>query len=408
MASNDPFTTASKLTGSLMRFRARMAEAGFTGFKRMAEAKRTIELVLPKLVAALNHPVFYESSHAEELRRALAFVAMYAEPGQRDAILATPDFGNPYLGEDQWPDRLSCPGSIEEYGAGPGPSEEVDSEDGDDLDSEDGMENAGKLKGITKSDDEDTDEDYRPKKRVRHSKVVLSEPEDSDVELSKRERKRLGTAMPKGVVTRSMVAKTTEGSMAKEAPTMVTNSAQPGMTTSGTSSGSSGKTAEATPGHQDPAATTPDDHTHVPSNPGSALLRAVASRTGAHVWGIGRPLALDQLLRFHVEQVSQVNAMRVAYDALAISLMGTKQEIARTLIEMDRVEDDQFRNSIGTVEAFEAAKEMFPEKDRELLAKADLATLLECARQLPPSVQAYNTTLAGGHGSGSGGKGPEV
>ncbi|TEB32037.1 hypothetical protein FA13DRAFT_1709120 [Coprinellus micaceus] len=106
--------------------------------------------------------------------------------------------------------------------------------------------------------------------------------------------------------------------------------------------------------------------------------------------------------------VSQVNAMRVAYDALAISLMGTKQEIARTLIEMDRVEDDQFRNSIGTVEAFEAAKEMFPEKDRELLAKADLATLLECARQLPPSVQAYNTTLAGGHGSGSGGKGPEV
>jgi hypothetical protein len=143
------------------------------------------------------------------------------------------------------------------------------------------------------------------------------------------------------------------------------------------------------------------------------------------VWGIGRPLgrtpvkwietvvnlvalALDQLLRFHVEQVSQVNAMRVAYDALAISLMGTKQEIARTLIEMDRVEDDQFRNSIGTVEAFEAAKEMFPEKDRELLAKADLATLLECARQLPPSVQAYNTTLAGGHGSGSGGKGPEV
>jgi hypothetical protein len=134
-------------------------------------------------VAALNHPVFYESSHAEELRRALAFVAMYAEPGQRDAILATPDFSNPYLGEDQWPDRLSCPGSIEEYGAGPGPSEEVDSEDGDDLDSEDGMENAGKLKGITKSDDEDTDEDYRPKKRVRHSKVVLSEPEDSDVEL---------------------------------------------------------------------------------------------------------------------------------------------------------------------------------------------------------------------------------
>lgn len=143
------------------------------------------------------------------------------------------------------------------------------------------------------------------------------------------------------------------------------------------------------------------------------------------MWGIGRPLgrtpvkwietvvnlvalALDQLLRFHVEQVSQVNAMRVAYDALAISLMGTKQEIARTLIEMDRVEDDQFRNSIGTVEAFEAAKEMFPEKDRELLAKADLATLLECARQLPPSVQAYNTTLAGGHGSGSGGKGPEV
>jgi hypothetical protein len=28
-----------------------MAEAGFTGFKRMAEAKRTIELVLPKLVS---------------------------------------------------------------------------------------------------------------------------------------------------------------------------------------------------------------------------------------------------------------------------------------------------------------------------------------------------------------------